>query len=122
MSLSPSGLVKSEPVLVAHFTAWLLLQGGLIVVGRYHLIGGSSWSALSSALAPAVTAVFLGVVAWLVRRVVTPASKLIEHDAPGVATAISTVVDDALAAAQAAYPMPAPPQSVPAPTPAAPTA
>lgn len=77
MKLSPTGLVKSEPVLVAHAVAWLLVQAGLIVVGRYHLISGSTWTALASALAPIISAVLLAAMAWLIRRVVTPAWRVV---------------------------------------------
>lgn len=89
MNFSPTGIVKSEPVLVAHAVAWLLLQGGLIVVGRYHLISGATWTALSSALAPVITAVLLGVMAWFIRRVVTPAWR--------VAGPVLTAIDDTTA-------------------------
>lgn len=112
MSLSPSGLVKSEPVLVAHGVAWLLLQAGLILVGRYHLLSSSSWSALSSALAPVITAAALALLALFVRRVVTPVAKLA---APVVGPVVADV-EKALAAAQAVYPMPA--ASTPTETPA----
>ena len=110
-------LVKREPVLVAHAVAWLFLQGGLIAVGRYHLLSSASWSALSSALAPVVTAAAMGLLALLVRRVVTPAEKWVQHEAPGVAA----VLDKAISDAQAVFPMPAPNSAVPAPTPTAPT-
>lgn len=78
MKLSTTGIVKSEPVIVAHAVAWLLLQAGMIVVGRYHLISGATWTAMSSALAPVITAVLLGALAWFIRRVVTPAWRFAE--------------------------------------------
>lgn len=118
--MKPSSLIKSEPVLVAHAVAWLLLQAGLILVGRYHLLSSSSWSALSSSLAPVVTAAAMGLLALLVRRVVTPAVKLIEASPVGADAA--KAIEDALAAAQAVYPMPAANPAVPAPTPTTPTA
>lgn len=116
--MSTSSLVKREPVLVAHAVAWLFLQGGLIAVGRYHLLSTSSWSALSSALAPVVTAAAMGLLALLVRRVVTPAVKWVETEAPDAAS----VVKQALNEAQAVFPMPAPDSAVPPATPAAPGA
>lgn len=103
MNLSPSSLAKNEPVLVAHGVAWLLLQAGLILVGRYHVLSSSSWSSLSSALAPVVTAAAMAVLALLVRRVVTPVAKL----AAPVLGPIVGDVEKALASAQATYPMPA---------------
>lgn len=72
------GLLKNEPVVVAHFVAWLLLNAGLVLVGRYHVVGTATWNALSSALAPEITAALLALSAWLIRRVVTPAWKLLQ--------------------------------------------
>lgn len=110
---TPTGIVKNEPVLVAHFVAWLLLQAGLIVVGRFHLITDSTWTALSSALAPVISAVLIGALGWLIRRVVSPAWKHIEQAAPEIAepieSAVRDLLDKALANAQATFPMPDPP-------------
>lgn len=132
MKLNPSGLVKSEPVLVAHGVAWLLLQAGLILVGRYHVLSSNSWSSLSSALAPVVTAVAMGLLALFIRRVVSPVWNLIQRDAGP----LTVDVQNAIAAAQATYPMPtassgvtvtvtpptAPSEPSAAPTPGTPTA
>jgi len=106
VKLSPSSLVKSEPVLVAHFVAWLLLQAGLILVGRYHVLSDSSWSALSSALAPIVTAAAMGLLALLIRHVVTPVANWIEHEVGPLAGPVIEDVQKAITDAQAVYPMP----------------
>lgn len=72
------GLLKNEPVVVGHFVTWLLLNVGLIIVGRYHIVSDATWNALSSALAPEITAALLVLSAWFIRRVVTPAWKLVQ--------------------------------------------
>jgi hypothetical protein len=111
--LNASGLLKQEPVIVGGFVLWLLTQAGLVLVGRYHMLSASSWSALSQAIAPAVTAGVLALAGWLLRRAVTPSWKWLELHAPVVATVVDDVgvrlLDDALAKAQAIYPMPAAP-------------
>lgn len=104
--MSPSSLVKAEPVLVGHFVTWLLVQAAAVLVGRYHLISSAAWSPLASSLEPVITAVVIGLVALLVRRVVTPAWRWVEREAPGaVDNELPNLVDEALAAAQRIYPM-----------------
>lgn len=102
MTLTPSSLVKSEPVLVAHGVAWLFLQAGLILVGRYHVLSSSNWSALASTLAPVVTAAAMALLALVIRHVVTPALDWVQHEAGPIVGD----VEKAIADAQAIYPMP----------------
>lgn len=94
-----SGLLKAEPVVAAHVAAWLVLNAGVLLVSRYHLATDSQWKVASLELTPIVTAVLLAVLAWLVRRVVTPAWKLLNPAASATAPAStaaagSTVVPD----------------------------
>lgn len=97
-STSTGGILKNEPVIVAHFVAWLLLQAGLIVVGRFHIVSDTTWSALSSALAPVITGALMAALAWVIRHVVTPAWKAVEGILPDAPAAVVNANTGALLA------------------------
>lgn len=79
-----SGLLKSEPVMAAAAATWLLANVGLILA-HYNLLGSVQWNGLSALLFPPVTAGFLAGIGWAVRRVVTPAHKLLAaHESAAV--------------------------------------
>lgn len=107
--MNAGGLYKAEPVIVKSAVGWLLLQAGLLVVDHWHLLSDTAWSSLAQALAPVVTAVAMGLLAWAIRRVVTPAWKWLDVHAPTVAGAAEdaglALLDEAMAQAQATHPI-----------------
>lgn len=75
------GVWKSEPVIAGHVAAWFVLNLGLLLVGRLHVLTAVQWSGLAAGLTGLVTAALLGLLAWLIRRVVAPAWKLAQTEA-----------------------------------------
>jgi len=65
--------VQQEPVLVAGFVTWLFSVLGTVILGHTDLISQSSWSSLTTTMVPVISAVVLGFVTWVTRKVVTPA-------------------------------------------------
>lgn len=75
------GVWKSEPVIAGHVAGWFVLNLGLLLVGRLHVLTAVQWSGLSASLTAVVTAALLGLMAWLIRRVVAPAWKIAQAEA-----------------------------------------
>lgn len=120
------GFLKHEPVIAGHIAAWVVLNLGVLLVSRYHVLTDQQWSALSLQVTAIVTAAVLALMGWLIRRVVTPAWKLATREAarvgvvlpgnyfgdpvggPPVGQPDTSAADAALAAAAQVHPMPAP--------------
>lgn len=72
-----TGLVANEPLLVGAFVTWLLSFVGTLILGHTNLITSDQWSSLSTILVPVVSAAIIGAVAWVVRKFVSPAWKVL---------------------------------------------
>ena len=87
-----TGLMASEPVMVAAFVHWALINVGLFFVGRTTLLTGDQWSTVASALTPLVSGAVLAVLGWVLRRYVTPAwKKVAGTPEPTVQTTVTTI-------------------------------
>jgi hypothetical protein len=85
------GVWKAEPVIAAHVAAWFVLNAGLLLVGRLHVLTAVQWSGLSASLTAVVTATLLSLMAWLIRRVVAPAWKVAQTEIGRLGVALSVL-------------------------------
>lgn len=91
-----NGFVENEPAIVAAFVAWLFANAGAFVVGHTHLVTNSQWGSLTTGVVPFVTAGVLSVIAFVLRKYVSPAWKVVEGDLGkhGFPTPSTQQVDD----------------------------
>ena len=75
-----TGFVENEPVIVGHFVLWLFVNLGAFIVGHTNLVTSDQWNSLTTGLVPFVTAALLSVIAFVVRKYVSPAWKKVSGE------------------------------------------
>jgi hypothetical protein len=81
MKTPKAGALANEPVVIGAFVTWLLSLVGTFLIGHTHWVTTDTWGSLSTFLVPAISAVVITGVAWLVRNVVTPVWKVVTKEA-----------------------------------------
>jgi hypothetical protein len=109
-TLNTDSIARREPALLHAAVLWLLTNVGALVVENWHWMGAQEWSSLTRALVPLVTFGIAALAGLLLRRAVTPAWRWIEHEIPGIDSALDAStgidVDKVLADAEAIFPNP----------------
>lgn len=72
-----TSFAANEPVVVSAFVAWLFSVLGAEIIGHTDLVTSADWGTLSTILVPVVSGVVLAAIAWVTRRFVTPAWKVV---------------------------------------------
>lgn len=79
-----------EPVIVAAVVTWIVTNLGALVLGHTTWVTKAQWNGFATWLTPVVSLGVAWLVAWLVRRVVTPVAKVADqveaklNAAPGI--------------------------------------
>jgi hypothetical protein len=81
VSKSSGKFTIDEPVVASSIGLWLVTNVGALLVGRTHLLTDKEWAPLASSITPIVIAAVLAVFAFIVRKVVAPAWKLVDDEA-----------------------------------------
>lgn len=68
-----------EPVIVAAVAGWVITNVGALILGHTTWITPDQWNSLATWLTPLVSAGVAWLLAWLVRRVVTPVAKVADQ-------------------------------------------
>ncbi len=95
-----TGFVANEPVIAASIATWLVSVVGTIVLGHTDLITSDQWGSLATILVPLIAGVILTGVAWVTRKVVTPAWKAVSAQtvkvgvSPELLTQLEAKVDE----------------------------
>lgn len=75
-----TGFAANEPVVVSAGVAWLFSLLGTYLIGHTDLVTSGTWSALTTVLVPIIAGLVLTGLAWVTRRVVTPAWKFVSTE------------------------------------------